>query len=336
MKYYLDIFSPETFESFGKTDRKVTGFRERHRARADRVQIGDRLICYMTKLSRWVGVLEVKSRAYVDASSLLYQDNDPYVVRFDVEPLVWLPRDKTIPIHDPSIWDRLSFTRGVSRGSTVWTGKVRTSLNLIADEDGKVLEASLSKQRDSGGLFPIAEEVFQRLVARPLRRDDRIVTVTVPQDDEGDEGQETADRPRESSQVQALLARCGEIMGFRVWLPKSDRSAVFREWQPAETTMLQHLPLNYDETTLKTIEQIDVLWLKGRSIVRAFEVEHTTAIYSGILRMADLLALQPNMDIKLHIVAPQTRKEGFRRNPSSRLLLAGTWSPRGMLHLPFV
>lgn len=67
--------------------------------------------------------------------------------------------------------------------------------------------------------------------------------------------------------------------------------------------------MNYDETTLKTIEQIDVLWLRGRSIVRAFEVEHTTSIYSGILRMADLLALQPNMDIRLHIVAPAAKKE---------------------------
>jgi hypothetical protein len=73
--------------------------------------------------------------------------------------------------------------------------------------------------------------------------------------------------------------------------------------------LLDILPLNYDETTLKTIEQIDVLWLKRRSIVRAFEVEHTTAVYSGILRMADLLALQPNMDIKLHIVAPEYRRD---------------------------
>jgi hypothetical protein len=72
---------------------------------------------------------------------------------------------------------------------------------------------------------------------------------------------------------------------------------------------LDRLPLNYDETTLRTVEQIDVLWLKGRSIRRAFEVEHTTSVYSGILRMADLLALQPNMDIKLHIVAPAARRE---------------------------
>jgi hypothetical protein len=60
---------------------------------------------------------------------------------------------------------------------------------------------------------------------------------------------------------------------------------------------------------LDTIEQIDILWLKKRSIMRAFEVEHTTAVYSGLLRMADLLALQPNMDIRLHIVAPDERRE---------------------------
>lgn len=37
-------------------------------------------------------------------------------------------------------------------------------------------------------------------------------------------------------------------------------------------------------------------------------MEHTTAVYSGILRMADLMALQPNIDIKLHIVAPAGRR----------------------------
>jgi hypothetical protein len=73
--------------------------------------------------------------------------------------------------------------------------------------------------------------------------------------------------------------------------------------------LIEDLPLNYDNTTLDTIELIDVLWLKRRSIVRAFEVEHTTAVYSGLLRMADLLALQPNMDIQLHIVAPDERRE---------------------------
>src|SRR6187401_82951 len=97
-------------------------------------------------------------------------------------------------------------------------------------------------------------------------------------------------------------------MGLSIWIPRGDRGAVLKEWK-GQGQPLERLPLNYDDTTLRTIEQIDVLWLRGRSIVRAFEVEHTTAVYSGILRMADLLALQPNMDIKLHIVAPVAKRE---------------------------
>jgi len=64
---------------------------------------------------------------------------------------------------------------------------------------------------------------------------------------------------------------------------------------------------------MKTIEQIDVLWIKKTSIVRAFEVEHTTSVYSGLLRMADLLAMQPNLKIKLHIVAPESRRDKVLR-----------------------
>jgi len=114
---------------------------------------------------------------------------------------------------------------------------------------------------------------------------------------------------RESIRVQAMLCRIGEAMGFKVWLPAGDRSRVFEHWSPQPTVVLDRLPLNYDETTLDTIKRIDVLWLKGRAIRRAFEVEHTTAIYSGLLRMADLCALLPNINIPLHIVAPESRRE---------------------------
>ena len=98
-------------------------------------------------------------------------------------------------------------------------------------------------------------------------------------------------------------------MGMSIWLPRADRTAVLKEWKNEPRPLLERLPLNYDDTTLRTVEQIDVLWLRGRSIVRAFEVEHTTSVYSGILRMADLLALQPNMNIKLQIVAPNAKRE---------------------------
>jgi len=140
-----------------------------------------------------------------------------------------------------------------------------------------------------------------------VKRTDKKVSVTVPENTETEE----ADKGeiRESLQIQAVLAEIGSSMGFKIWLPKSDRNRILKKWNPENGVLLNELPLNYDETTLKTIEQIDVLWLRKRSIVRAFEVEHTTSVYSGLLRMADLVALQPNMNIKLHIVAPESKRE---------------------------
>jgi len=51
------------------------------------------------------------------------------------------------------------------------------------------------------------------------------------------------------------------------------------------------------------------LWLKGNAIIAAFEIESTTSIYSGLFRMSDLIAMQPNINIPLYLVAPEERKE---------------------------
>jgi hypothetical protein len=142
------------------------------------------------------------------------------------------------------------------------------------------------------------------------------VIVTVPtEEDEQEEVDPSPVEPktpeaRQSLKIQAKLAEMGAIMGFKVWVPKSDRARIRQLMSNQDHAQFPDtLPLSYDTATLDTIEQIDILWLKGRAIVRAFEVEHTTAVYSGLLRMADLLALQPNMDIHLHIVAPDERQE---------------------------
>ena len=84
------------------------------------------------------------------------------------------------------------------------------------------------------------------------------------------------------------------------------------------------LPLQFDDATNRTIELIDVLWLKGNTIVAAFEIESTTSIYSGLLRMSDLLSMQPNINIPLYLVAPDERRdkvmEEVNRPTFSRLI----------------
>ena len=59
---------------------------------------------------------------------------------------------------------------------------------------------------------------------------------------------------------------------------------------------------------------IDVVWLTGSNqVAAAFEVERTTSVYSGLLRMADLAALSPNLNFPLYVVAPASRLPKVRR-----------------------
>lgn len=185
----------------------------------------------------------------------------------------------------------------------------------IAETNGIILDGIRAL-----GLVGSARTVTRFLYSPPVKmlwkgehtinRVDKNVSVTVPTvPDEEDESVSGEEAVRESMQIQALIAKIGTSMGFKIWLPKADRSRVLKAWKAEPGDLLDELPLGYDSTTTKTIEQIDVLWLRRRSIVRAFEVEHTTSVYSGLLRMADLVALQPNINVRLHIVAPVEKRE---------------------------
>lgn len=276
---------------------------------ARRVRPGDKLVCYITKLSRWVGILEVIDGPFIDNTPIFVEIDDPFVVRFHVNAGIWLPVDRAVPIHDDEVWNRLTFTKGRSRNSANW--RLRASLMQLDRTDGEFLESILRRQQGSDGrIYSVNSDEYRRLLGNRVRRADKDVIVFVPEDGEPEKDDvDEDDQTQESILVQALIAEIGSRMGMRIWIPRSDRAKVLKEWHADHEAVLDRLPLNYDDTTLKTIEQIDVLWLKGRAIKRAFEIEHTTSVYSGILRMADLLALQPNMDIKLHIVAPASRRE---------------------------
>ena len=311
LRYWLNLYSPETYDIFSTSQRTITGFRERQRQRANSVVPGDRLLCYMTTFSRWVGVLEVEEGPLVGQRFRFYE-GDPFSVQFRVRPLSWLPREKTVPIREDHVWNRLTFTRKHRRGSSTWTGPIRNSLREFDHRDGQFLEDLLGRQMQDGIEYAFDEKRYRRLINRAsrTRKGDREQPIAKP-----DPRPDPAPRPdpvpklRESIKTQAQLARLGSKMGFAIWIPPGDRGRVEEAIAlESEVPFLDTLPLNYNHKTLKTIEQIDVLWIRGSSIVRAFEVEHTTAVYSGILRMSDLLALQPNMDIRLHIVAPSDRR----------------------------
>ena len=182
MAYFIDLFSPETCEAFTRSSRDVSGFRLRHKKMAERVSSSDVFVCYLTRLSRWFGLLEVVEGPCIDDTPILLPESDPFVVRFRVRPVVWLDIDKAVPIHDDTIWTGLSFTRGLEKGSIAWTGKVRGSLVRLDNRDGKFLAEQLTAQSIGGRLYPLDEQESRTLTTHTVTRTDKVVTVSVPDD----------------------------------------------------------------------------------------------------------------------------------------------------------
>ena len=111
-------------------------------------------------------------------------------------------------------------------------------------------------------------------------------------------------------EIQWKLLSLGSEMKLDLWVASNDRNKSFQGNVFSEIPRLRsHLPVQFDQRTQRIVELIDVLWLQGNSIIAAFEIEHTTSVFSGLLRMSDLIALQPNLNINLFIVAPDVRRE---------------------------
>ena len=150
-----------------------------------------------------------------------------------------------------------------------------------------------------------------KLKYRPKGLKTKIGLVTVPESDLTEQPtQDLVKEPAAHTEIQWLLLKLGSDMGFNVWVARNDRGRSYNGNRFSDLpTLKSSLPLQFDDTTNRTIELIDVLWLSKNSIVAAFEIESTTSIYSGLLRMGDLVAMQPNLNIPLFLVAPEDRRE---------------------------
>lgn len=124
---------------------------------------------------------------------------------------------------------------------------------------------------------------------------------------------------RTHTEIQGWLRDLGRALGYQIWIAQNDRGRAFGGGQLGDGC-LDRLSASWDARPgVDAVRLIDVLWLEGdEMIVAAFEVEHTTSIYSGIVRLLDLAwgghagALH-----SLYLVAPDKR-EGEVRSQIAR------------------
>lgn len=129
------------------------------------------------------------------------------------------------------------------------------------------------------------------------------------------------ERARESdhthTEVQGWLRDLGLALGFEVWVASNDRSRAYGSGRLEDGCRAELPAVFASSPAAETIRLIDILWLdrtSGRAEA-AFEVEHTTSIYSGIVRMLDLAlgfeSDQPSAGA-CFLVAPDEREEEVR------------------------
>jgi len=306
--YWLDLFTGKTWEEFKKHGANISGFRERRRKLAKEIRPGDYLIIYLTGLSRFMGVLEVVSECYLDKTPI-WQDTE-FPVRFRVKLLHELTPKTAIPVQQ--LQDKLSMFENLT-SSNAWTGFFRGSPAKFKPRDGEVIVQAIEEAL----VNPIPRDYDERKYWRRPRTFEsaKVGAVTVPEEDREEIRPPDAEPKGDASksgheEIQWLLLRLGSDLGLDIWVARNDRNRTFNGVSFASLKRLRpELPRQFDDATTRTIELIDVLWLQGDAIVAAFEVEHTSAIYSGLLRMGDLISMQPNIKINLYLVAPDDRRE---------------------------
>ncbi len=110
------------------------------------------------------------------------------------------------------------------------------------------------------------------------------------------------------SQVQTLLGAIGAYKGFDIWIPTSDRNSL--DWNLVEYfNFCTALPSGFEQVK-NILQEVDVVWIhRGSGKIRAlFEVEHSTPIYSGLLRFNDIHLVAPELRPRYSVVSDDKRR----------------------------
>jgi predicted RNA-binding protein len=90
--YWLDLFTGATWEEFKAAGAKVSGFRESRWATVQKIKPGDYFLCYLTGVSRLIGILEVVEGAYKDKTPIWKDEDFPCRLKVKVAGLSRCPQ----------------------------------------------------------------------------------------------------------------------------------------------------------------------------------------------------------------------------------------------------
>lgn len=116
------------------------------------------------------------------------------------------------------------------------------------------------------------------------------------------------------TKMQYHLLKIGNALGYDAFPAVNDKSKNYDGVNFSFICKANFPLLQCDKETENTIKLIDVLWFKKgtNNVIAAFEVEKSTSIYSGILRLTDLHYSIADGDETFYLVIPDEREKDVK------------------------
>ena len=173
--------------------------------------------------------------------------------------------------------------------------------HLVTWKGQRILGEQVTRKIRSSSLFE-----WKEIAVYPETRDNLSV-----ESEEAQQCQKSEQERSDHTHIQWLLAKIGHQVGCDVWIATNDQSKSWKGERLGDLS-LKVLPPLVDNTSRRIINLIDVLWLRGDDVLAAYEIEHTTSIASGLLRLYDLDALCPTRTMHLCVVIPNPSLKRFQ------------------------
>lgn len=100
------------------------------------------------------------------------------------------------------------------------------------------------------------------------------------------------------SDAEFILLKLGQILGYDTYSPDRNKDAYSQKLE--DLISLDAIPQFTTPSLLDTIKNIDVIWFEDEFPICCFEVEHTTGVTTGLLRLYQTSQL----NTKLFVIAP--------------------------------
>ena len=101
--------------------------------------------------------------------------------------------------------------------------------------------------------------------------------------------------------AMALLLELGNLLGFETYTADPSRKSEILETTLGEMALLKEIPPFTYQRHLHTVKNVDVIWFRDEFPAYCFEVEHTTGVTMGLLR---LYQIRNFTNAKFFVIAP--------------------------------